>query len=268
VYGYVQRGPLTADAAFAAGRDVQVVGVIESAGEPFYSMDGEAVPKIYLPVPLQPEPELALYLRARGDADTLAGPLREVVRAVDPRVPVIDVGTLSTWNERTIGPLVWLTRAASLLGVIALLLTATGLLAVVSYVVSLRSREFAIRMALGSERAGVLRLVLRQAMRMVVIGFTIGGGLALLATTLLRTQFRGSDGLDIQAFAGSTALLVVIMLMAGAVPAIRAARVDPVAGLMVGYICGGQGPVAGAAIGAAQPSDPHEWRATTGPRRR
>jgi putative ABC transport system permease protein len=173
-------------------------------------------------------------VRTRDDANTLAGPVRELVRAIDPRVPVLDIGSLSLWNERSMGPVVWLTRAASLVGLVALLLTATGLLAVVSYVVSLRSREFAIRMALGSRPGGVLGLVLRQAMRVVVVGFAIGGGLALVATALLQTQFRGADGLDVSAFVGSGALLVIVMLLASAVPAIRASRVDPVAGLKEG----------------------------------
>jgi predicted permease len=228
------RGPQTSEEAFAAGRDVQIVGVIQSAGEPRYSIDGEAVPKIYLPAPLQPEPELALYVRTRNDANGLAAPVRELVHAIDPRVPILDIGSLSQWNERSMGPVVWLTRAASFIGLVALLLTASGLLAVMSYVVSQRSREFAIRMALGSRPGGVLRLVLRQSMRMVVVGFAIGGGLALLATRLLQTQFRGADGLDVPAFVGSGALLVVVMLLAGGVPAIRASRVDPVAGLKEG----------------------------------
>lgn len=234
VRGHVQGGGLTADESFAAGRDVQVVGVIQSAGEPRYSVDGEAVPKIYLPAPLQPEPALALYVRANDDADAVAAPVRDLVRAIDPRVPILEMGSLSTWNERAIGPVVWLTRAASVMGLVALLLTATGLLAVISYVVALRSREFAIRMALGSEPRGVLALVLRQAMGMVIIGFTIGGGLAILVTRLLQTQFRGAQSLDVAAFAGSSALLIVVMLLASAVPAVRASRVDPVAGLKEG----------------------------------
>jgi ABC-type antimicrobial peptide transport system permease subunit len=104
----------------------------------------------------------------------------------------------------------------------------------VSYAVAVRGREFAIRMALGSQPRGVLTLVLRQAMRMVAIGFVAGAGLALLATKLLQTQFRGAQGLDVAAFAGAAALLVAVMLLASAVPAIRAARVDPVAALKEG----------------------------------
>ena len=89
-------------------------------------------------------------------------------------------------------------------------------------------------MALGSQPRGVLSLVLRQAMRMVIIGFAAGAALALLATKLLQTQFRGAQGLDVTAFAGSTGLLIAVMLLASAVPAVRAAHVDPVAALKEG----------------------------------
>jgi putative ABC transport system permease protein len=156
------------------------------------------------------------------------------VHAIDPRVPILEIGSLESWNARAMGWVPWLMRGATFMGLLALALAATGLLAVVSYAVALRTREFAIRMAIGAQPRGVLALVLRQAMRIVVIGFVVGAGLALLATKLLQTQFRGAQGLDAVAFAGSSALLIVVMLAASAVPAIRASRVDPVAALKEG----------------------------------
>jgi hypothetical protein len=234
VHGYVQRARTNSEDEFKAGRDVQIVGIIESAGEPLYSRGGEAVPKIYLPAPLQAEPALTLYVSTRRDAEALAGPLRDLTHAIDPRVPIVEMGSLETFNEQVMGPLVWMTRAGAAMGLLATLLTALGLLAVVSYAVAVRGREFAIRVALGSHPHGVLALVLRQAMRMVILGFIVGTGLAWLATKLLQTQFRGAQGLDATAFAGSTALLIAVMLLASAVPAIRASRVDPVAALKEG----------------------------------
>jgi predicted permease len=235
--GLVQRDGHIDDDAFAAGRDVQVVGVVQSASDPRYSLDGKdgrVVPRIYLPAPLRPEPALTLYLRTRTNAEAAAAPLRELVHAIDPRVPILEVGSLESWNVRAMGWVPWLMRGATFMGLLALALAATGLLAVVSYAVALRTREFAIRMAIGAQPRGVLALVLRQAMRIVVIGFVVGAGLALLATKLLQTQFRGAQGLDAVAFAGSSALLIVVMLAASAVPAIRASRVDPVAALKEG----------------------------------
>ena len=87
------------------------------------------------------------------------------------------------------GPSLWLTRTATAMGVVALLLAAMGLFAVASYVAAQRSREFAIRIALGARPSGVLALVLRQSMRMVAIGLIIGGTIALGVTQVFRTQF-------------------------------------------------------------------------------
>jgi predicted permease len=232
--GLVQRGGHIDDGAFAVGRDVEIVGVIQSASEPRYNVDGKPVPKIYLPVPLQPEPALTLYLRTRTKAETVAAPLRDLVQAIDARVPILEIGSLATWNERSMELAPFLMRAATFMGLLALVLAATGLLAVASYAVAVRGREFAIRMALGSQPRGVLALVLREAMRLVLAGFVIGGGLALLVAKLLQTGFRGAQGLDTTAFARSTALLIVVMLLASAVPAIRASRVDPVTALKEG----------------------------------
>jgi predicted permease len=235
--GVVERDGHIDDDAFATGRDVRIVGVIQSASDPRYSLDGKdgsVVPRIYLPGPLRPEPALTLYLRTRTNAETLAAPLRELVHAIDPRVPILEIGSLESWTVRSMGWVPSLMRAATLMGLLALVLTATGLLAVVSYAVSLRTREFAIRMALGSQPRDVLALVLRQATRIVAIGFVAGASLALLATKLLQTQFRGVQRVDVTAFAGSSALLIVVMLLASAAPALRAARVDPVAALKEG----------------------------------
>jgi predicted permease len=234
VFGYSQWNRMSNTEDFAAGREVEIVGVIESAEEPRYSQDGRPVGKIYLPSYLQPEPALTLYARTRTDANAAVPALRALVSALDPRVPLLAAGSLSFFNERSMGPVPWLTRTATALGIVALLLAAAGLLAVASYVVTQRSREFAIRIALGARPSGVLALVVRQSMRMVAIGFVIGGTIALAVTQVLRSEFRGADRLDYAAFFGSSAALAVVMLIASAIPAGRAARVNPVDNLKEG----------------------------------
>ena len=231
VRGYSQWDRRSSAESFAAGREVEIVGVIESADEPRYTRDGTPVAKIYLPSPLQPEPALTLYARTRSDAAAVEPAVRALVSALDPRVPVLAAGSLAMFNERSMGPSLWLTRTATAMGVVALLLAAMGLFAVASYVAAQRSREFAIRIALGARPSGVLALVLRQSMRMVAIGLIIGGTIALGVTQVFRTQFHGADGLDYSAFAGSTSLLAIVMLLASVIPAGRAARTDPVESL-------------------------------------
>lgn len=220
--------------ALSEARDVTIVGVVESAGERRYSRDGSAVGKIYVPSPLGPEPALTLYVRSRGTADDVAPAIQEVVNRVDPRVPITAMGSLASINEQSMGPSHWLTRMSALLGVVAMLLAAGGLFATVSYAVTQRAREFAVRIALGANPRGLLALVLTQSMKTVSIGFLIGVTIALGVSRLIATQFPGAEGIDVPAFGQSSALLIAVMLFASAIPAMRAARVDPVASLKDG----------------------------------
>ena len=107
-------------------------------------------------------------------------------------------------------------------------------LRVVSYSVTQRAPEFAIRLALGANPRDLLRLVLTQSMTTVLIGFLLGGTVALIVSRLIATQFHGASGLDALAFGQSSALLISVMLLASAAPALRAAHVDPVANLKDG----------------------------------
>ena len=220
--------------AEAEAREVTIVGVVESAGERGYTRDGSAVGKVYVPSPLGPEPALTLYVRSRGTADAVAPAVREAVNRIDPRVPIAEMGSLASFNERSMGPSHWLTRMSALLGVIALLLAAAGLFATASYAVTQRAREFAIRIALGADPRSLLLLVLIQSMRTVSIGFLIGGTVALGVSRLLAAQFPGAHGIDVAAFGQACALLITVMLVASAIPAMRASRVDPVANLKDG----------------------------------
>jgi hypothetical protein len=192
------------------------------------------VAKIYVPSPLGSEPALTLYTRTRGRAADVAPAIRDLVAGIDPRIPIGEIGSLASFNEQSMGPAHWLTRIAAVLGVIALLLAAAGLFATVSYGVAQRAREFAVRMALGADPRGLLVLVMSQSMKTVSIGFLVGGSIALTVSRLIATQFPGTDGLDVRAFGESSALLAVVMLVASAIPAVRAARTDPIASLKDG----------------------------------
>ncbi|MEX2272584.1 MAG: ABC transporter permease [Vicinamibacterales bacterium] len=220
--------------ALAEAREVTIVGVVESAGERRYTRDGKAVSKVYVPSPLGPEPALTLYTRARDRAEDLAPAIRALANRIDARVPIGDMGSLASVNERSMGPSHWLTRMSVLLGVIALLLAAAGLFATSSYAVTQRAREFAVRLALGADPRGVLTLVLTQSMKTVSIGFFIGSAVGLGVSRLVATQFPGAGGPNIPAIALSSALLVAVMLVASAIPAMRAAQVDLVASLKDG----------------------------------
>jgi len=131
-------------------------------------------------------------------------------------------------NERSYSPQLWLARAAALLGAIGLVLATAGLYGVSSYVVAMRSRELAIRMAIGAGPRTILAMILGQSMRVALVGLAAGGGAAVAASRIIQSEWHGIMDIDGLAFGGASMLFLAAMLLAGAVPAIRASRLDPV----------------------------------------
>jgi len=215
---------------FASALDVRIIGIIEPALEPRYE-EGVPAAKVYVPVPLEPEPALTLYVRTHGAANALAQPVRELVRELAPRVPILEIGTLDEFNERSFGQQLWLARAAAIIGVIGLLLATAGLYGVSSYLVAMRSREIAIRMAIGARPQAILTMILSQSMRIAAVGLIVGAAGAAAASRVIQSGYYGIRGLDGGAFGGATALFVAAMLAASAIPARRASRLDPVENL-------------------------------------
>ena len=137
-----------------------------------------------------------------------------------------ELSTLEQLNER-LTPGYWLARAASLLGLLALVLTTVGVYGVISYIVGLRSREFAVRLSLGATPLRILRMVVRETLKLAAIGLPVGCAVALAMSPFVQEE-RLATAIDIAGLSGSLALAVVAILAASAVPAIRAARVDPI----------------------------------------
>ena len=216
---------------FQSSTEVRIVGVVESAIEPRLERNEPPLPKIYLPSSLQPEPALALYVRTRGTALAVARPLREFVSRIGPRVPVLEIGSLSELNERSHAIQLWLARAAALLGAMGLLLATAGLYGVSSYLVAMRSRELAIRMAVGAAPSMILTMVLKQSMRVAIFGLLAGASAAIAVSRWIQSEYHGIVGIDGEAFGITIALFVMAMFVATAIPATRASRLDPVENL-------------------------------------
>ncbi len=214
----------------ASAVDVRIVGIIEPALEPRYE-EGLPAAKVYLPVSLEPEPALTLYVRTHGSASALAQPVREVAGQIAPRVPILDIGSLDEFNQRSFGQQLWLARGAAFLGVVGLLLATAGLYGVASYVVAMRSRELAIRMALGARPKVILTMILGQSMRIAAVGLIVGAASAAVASRVIQAGYYGIRGIDALAFGGAMVLFVIAMLVASAIPAVRASRLDPVESL-------------------------------------
>jgi ABC-type antimicrobial peptide transport system permease subunit len=220
-----------------AEAEVRIVGIVESPVERNIdnvrgpsiiepSPSGE-VAAIFFPSPLQHGTARTLSVRADGPAAPLAPAIREMVAQIDPRVPILELATLDQRIPDITQVIRGLARAASVLGIVALLLASIGLYGVTSYSVAMRTREIAVRMALGARADRVVAMVLRQALTVATIGAVLGGLVAIAAGVVIQAQLFGVPGVDVAALGGSAALLAVAMLTASILPARRASRLDP-----------------------------------------
>lgn len=216
---------------YESATEVLIVGVVEAAIEPRLEKAEPPAARIYLPSPIQREPALALYVRTSGDASALVQPLRELVSQIGPRVPVLELGSLAEFNERSYATQLWLARAAAVLGAIGLLLATAGLYGVSSYLVAMRSRELAIRMAVGAAPREILAMVLRQSMQLAAIGLLAGGATAIAVSRWIQSEYHGILGIDGEALGSAVGLFIMAMFLASAIPAARASRLDPVENL-------------------------------------
>jgi putative ABC transport system permease protein len=146
-------------------------------------------------------------------------------------VPIVDLASLAELNARSYSVALWLARAAAILGAVGVLLATAGLYGLMSYVVACRGRELAIRMALGAAPSGIMAMVLRQALSVTALGLAIGAAAGLAVTRLVQSEYHGVRGTDLVALSGAVVLFLAAMAAASAVPAWRAGRLDPVAGL-------------------------------------
>lgn len=174
---------------------------------------------------------MTLIVRTGSDPTQVAGHIRELVKDLNPNVPLSEVQTMkSLVTDSTQQPrsMTWLFVCFA--GV-ALLLAAIGAYGVVSYSVAQRTFEIGIRMALGATRGKIFAMVLRQTLRLVLAGLSIGIVASLVLARMLSSFLYGVTAADPITYVAVCALLVAIALIAGFIPARRAARVDPLTAL-------------------------------------
>lgn len=199
-----------------------------------------ADPEFYLPWTQVPKDAWnwfrTFYIIARTDGEParLLSPLREAMARIDPDIALFDVRTMDQRLSGTLATARFNTLLLSLLGGIGLLLAASGIYGVVSYLVSQRTQEIGVRMALGATSASVVGLILRQSLKPVSLGAAIGLLAAVAATRLLSAQLvdvYGVSRTDPLTIALVAATLIAVALVASAVPAKRAAAIDPTTAL-------------------------------------
>jgi predicted permease len=219
------------------GPPLEIVGIVPGLRHNLY--DREPVAHVYLPFGPRYRSWMNLHVKhAGGGPEAEAALLRSVrstIHAVDGRVPLLWIRTLESYHEANIA--LWLARLGArffaIFGALALFLAAVGIYGVKAYLVSLRTREIGIRMALGASRQGILWLVLRDSLVLTGVGVVIGLGLAAaVAAAVAGLVFRSSP-FDPVVFVGAVGVLLVTAAAATFLPARRATRVEPFVALRV-----------------------------------
>ena len=214
----------------ADSRDfMEVVGVIKTgkyrnlAEDPkpffYYSMDQ-----------LRPRP-MMMVIRPSVDPRSLVAAIRAQVEAIDRRVPLYAIKTMKEHKTYALWAPDMAASFSLAFGVVAILLSAVGLYSVMAYVVSQRTREVGIRMALGANRTDVLKMITRQGMRLAAVGLVLGFLLALALAQVLSSLLIGISGYDVTTFVVVPTLLTAVALVACYLPARRATKVDPLIAL-------------------------------------
>jgi predicted permease len=211
---------------------VEVVGVMETAK--YWTISEPPQSFLYLPLRQDYFSPLTLMVRTKGDPALLVNAVRAAVRALDPNLPLYGVHTLDELMDQSIFGLLPMRMGAAMAavqGAIGLLLAVMGLFAVVSYGVSRRTKEIGVRMALGANATDVVRLVVREGMRLTVTGLALGLVLALGLGVVLSKLLYGLGLFDPMVFLAVTAVLLGTTALACWLPARKAAKTDPMIAL-------------------------------------
>ena len=208
---------------------LEVIAVVKTGK--YRSLSEDPKPFYYYPMRQRRPAGMTLLVRTSGDPRALINAVRTHIQSLDRRMPVFAVKTLPehmTWA-------LWAPRMAASLslafGLVALLLSAVGLYSVMAYVVSQRTREVGIRMALGAQPRDVLRLMAAYGMNLAFIGLAIGLGLAFVLARALSAVLIGISVYDLTIFLAVPVLLTVVAAAACVFPARRATKVDPLVAL-------------------------------------
>ena len=172
-----------------------------------------------------------LIIRTKSNPTSFVAAIREAIHEVDSSVPVYDVNSMQDLLNASLQSRKFATLLLTLFAALALALASVGLYAVLSYVVTRRTQEIGIRIAIGASRESVLLLVFRYGLTMALAGIALGLGISLLLKPLIASQLFGIKGFDAASFTLASVLLAMTALMAIFVPANRAVRVDPMIAL-------------------------------------
>ncbi len=211
----------------------EIVGVAHDVRD--HELRGVVPPRFYMALAQSSEFASAFNVELHAEHPAaLIRSVREAVQAYDSNLPLVSVQPLNTMIDDSISHERLIAKLSAVFGLIALVLASIGLYGVVSYTISRRVNEIGIRMALGAQRNDVLSMVLRETMLLALAGVAVGLVFAIAAARLVNSLLFGLSGHDPMTLAAATGILVVVALLAGAIPGARATRVNPTQALRYG----------------------------------
>ena len=205
-----------------------VVGVVADTRQ---QLNENPKDEVYVPMFQTTQLSTMWLVRSNVEPETMAREIRAAVQAVDPEQPVDNFRTLADVRSASIAPRKLTATLLGLFGLLALVITATGIAGVIAFSVNQRTQEFGVMMALGAPPFNVLAMVLRQGLQLVLIGLAIGLAGALVLTRMLTTLLFGIEPTDGITFVAMSMVLISVAALACLVPAKRAASVDPMIAL-------------------------------------
>lgn len=206
-----------------------IIGVVSDVRH--HGRERDIEPSVYLSYRQLPRPSMSLLLRSTTEPASLTSALRQALSEVDPALPLYDVQTMEERLTHSVAARRFNLLLLGVFAALALLLASVGVYGVISYVVTGRTHEVGIRLALGAQRADVLRLFLQQGMTLVLLGVGVGLAGAFALTRVMSSLLFGVKASDPLTFGGVAVLLSLIALLACWLPARRATKVDPLIAL-------------------------------------
>jgi len=222
---YFSDGPAVGQMLRFGENTVEIVGVVGDIRRA--SLDDVPRADLYFPFEQQPGNQFTMFVRTTGDAEALAASLRATLRELEPGVVIDNARTMDDIageDTQVTQLLLWLLGVFSL---VALGLAAIGLYGVMSHVVRLRTREIGTRVALGATRAGIVKLMMRDGLRLALLGVVIGAVAGMVSVRLLRSMLYGVSPGDPWSLLVASAAMLSTAFIACYLPARRAASIDP-----------------------------------------
>jgi predicted permease len=211
------------------GADIEVIGVVKDAK--YIRLRERLRAAAYYPYSQDVRYYYDLAVRYSGDPHAIIAEVRQAVSEIDGRLPVVYESTLSQQVDNSVAGQSLIAKLSTFFALLAVFLACIGIYGLMSYAVTGRTKEIGVRMALGAARSKVLWMVMRESLILVAAGIAIGVPAALVAARLVSKMLFGLSPTDPLSLAGAAMLLLGFAMLAGYIPARRAAKVDPMVAL-------------------------------------